>query len=110
MCSLGALAVDDRRRRARFAAVSFAQLNIERVMDALQCPVPVPQVKIVMHRALRRQVLRQGLCAIGSEAEWVSLQVNNLGLNSIKDVLGYDLISLLGKMHIIHLVNVRLTI
>jgi len=31
------------------------------MMDTLQCAVPVPQLKIVVHRALRRQVLRQGL-------------------------------------------------
>src|SRR5438045_9296747 len=31
------------------------------MMDALQRAVPVPQVQIVVHRTLRRQVLRQSL-------------------------------------------------
>src|SRR4030081_3935810 len=31
---------------------------IERVMDAMERAVPSPQVKIVVHRAARRQVLR----------------------------------------------------
>src|SRR4051812_34167312 len=46
--TLCGLAVDDRRRRARFAACVLPHLNIERVVDALQRPVPVPQVKVLI--------------------------------------------------------------
>src|SRR4051812_47841722 len=59
--TLCGLAVDDRRRRARFAACVLPHLNIERVVDALQRPVPVPQVKVLPDGAARRQVLRQRL-------------------------------------------------
>src|SRR5215213_3708837 len=59
--TLCGLAVDDRRSRARFAACVLPHLNIERVVDALQRPVPVPQVKVLPDGAARRQVLRQPL-------------------------------------------------
>src|SRR5215218_9041113 len=59
--TLCGLAVDDRRRRARFATCVLPHLNIERVVDALQRPVPVPQVKVLPDGAARRQVLRQRL-------------------------------------------------
>ncbi len=59
--SFGALAVDDGRCRARLSAFRLARLDIERVMDALQRSVPVPQVEIVVNRALRRQILGQRL-------------------------------------------------
>src|SRR5271154_6992909 len=58
---LAALAVDDRRRRARFAPGPLARLDVERVMDALQRAVPIPQAKVVVRRALRRQILGQSL-------------------------------------------------
>ena len=35
----------------------LAHLHVECVMNALQCPILVPQFEIVVHRALRRQVL-----------------------------------------------------
>src|SRR3954465_2041357 len=59
--TLCGLAVDDRRRRARLAACVLPHLNIERVVDALQRPVPVPQVEVLPDGAARRQVLRQRL-------------------------------------------------
>jgi hypothetical protein len=43
---LGALAVDDRRARARLPSRLLAHRHIERVMDALQCAIPGPQVEI----------------------------------------------------------------
>jgi hypothetical protein len=55
------LAVDDRGCRARLAAFAFARRDLEHVVDALQRAVPVPQHEVVMGRALRRQILRQGL-------------------------------------------------
>ena len=61
MSSLGALAVDDRGRRARFASLAFAGDDIKQVMEPLQRAVPLPQHEVVVHRALRRQVLRQGV-------------------------------------------------
>ena len=57
--SLGALAVDHRRRWARLAPFPVAYRHIERVVDALERAVPVPQHEVVMCRRLRRQVLGQ---------------------------------------------------
>ena len=61
MSGLGALAVDDRGRRARLAPFLLACRDIERVMEALQRAIPVPQHEVAMRRALGRQVLRQRL-------------------------------------------------
>ena len=58
---LGALAVNDGGRRARFPSLMLARRNIEFVMDALQRAVPLPQHKVGMCRALRWQILRQRL-------------------------------------------------
>ena len=58
--AFGALAVDDGDARTGLASGAFAQLDIERVMDAQQRPVPVPQLQILVHGAARREVLRQG--------------------------------------------------
>ena len=55
----GALAVDDRRRRARLSPFLLAQRHAESVVDPLQRPVPRPQLEIAVHRALRREILRQ---------------------------------------------------
>jgi len=57
--ALDALAIDDGGRRAGRAAGAFAQLDVERVMDAQQCPVPVPQLEIIVQRRLGWEVLRQ---------------------------------------------------
>jgi hypothetical protein len=61
LSGLGALAVDDRRGRARLSAFALARGDVERVMEALQRPVPLPQHEVIMRRALRRQILRQRL-------------------------------------------------
>ena len=50
------LGVDDRCRRARFTPCLLAHRNVKRMMDALQCSVPIPEFEIVMHRALGWQV------------------------------------------------------
>ncbi len=50
------LAVDDASRRARFTIHGFATLHVKRVMNAIQRAVPVPKVKIIKQRALRRQI------------------------------------------------------
>ena len=55
-----ALAVDDGDRRTCFASHPFPRLDVERMMDACQRPVPVPQIEILVHRRLRRKVLGQG--------------------------------------------------
>ncbi len=60
MRRLGALAVNDRRRRARFAPFLIAHRDIELVMNALQRSIPIPQHEIVMDRTLGWQVLGQG--------------------------------------------------
>src|SRR6476646_9495766 len=56
--ALDALTVDDGGARAGFSVDHLTTLYIERVMDAIERAVPSPQVKIVVHRAARRQVLR----------------------------------------------------
>src|SRR3954453_9028507 len=61
LSGLGALAVDDRRSRARLASRSFARHHVERVVDAIKRAVPIPQHEIEMRGALGRQILRQGL-------------------------------------------------
>ena len=53
-----ALAIDDSGARADFAFRLFATLLIKRVVDALQCAVIGPQIKIIVDRALRWQVFR----------------------------------------------------
>jgi hypothetical protein len=45
---LGALGVDDRGTRARFASSRLADRDIERLVDTLQRAVPIPQLKIEM--------------------------------------------------------------
>src|SRR5918993_4130562 len=59
--TLRSLAVNDRRRRARFSARLLSDLHIERVVDASQRAVPIPQVQVLPDRAARRQVLRKRL-------------------------------------------------
>src|SRR4051812_19348727 len=59
--ALCGLAVDDRRRRARLAPRILPHLNIERVVNALERSVPIPQVEVLPDGAARRQVLRQRL-------------------------------------------------
>src|ERR1700732_1045361 len=54
----GVLGVDDGGARAGFSVGQLTTLYIERVMDAIERAVPSPQVKIVVHRAARWQVLR----------------------------------------------------
>jgi hypothetical protein len=61
LSALGALAVDDRSRRAHLASLALAGLEIERVMDALQRAVPIPQHEVGMRGAFRWQILRQRL-------------------------------------------------
>ena len=58
-CALDALTVDNRHRRAGLAPGQLPVLGVKRVMDAIQCPVMVPAPEIRIHRAARRQVLRQ---------------------------------------------------
>ena len=61
MSRFGALTVDDRGGWARLPAFLFARGDIERVVDALQRTIPIPQHEVRVRRALRRQVLRQRL-------------------------------------------------
>ena len=77
MSSLGALAVDDRNCRARRAPVALAGLDIERMVDALQRAVPIPQLEIMVHRAFRRQILGQRL-PLAAGPQQVKKAVENL--------------------------------
>src|SRR5438876_986171 len=77
LSTLGALAVNDRSRRAQLASFPLAGLDIECVMDALQRPVPIPQHEIGMRGALRRQILRQCL-PLAACREHIEDRVQNL--------------------------------
>ena len=55
----------------------LARRDVERVVDALQRAVPVPQHEVVMRRALRRQVLRQRL-PLAAGRQHVEDRVQNL--------------------------------
>ena len=77
MSRLGALTVDDRRTRARFASGLLARHDIERMVDAGQRAVPVPQHEVIVRSALRRQVLRQGL-PLAAGRQHVANGVQNL--------------------------------
>src|SRR3954451_3974701 len=58
-CALDALAIDDRRCWAAFASSLLAALDIECMVNALQCTVPIPQPEVIVHRAAGRQTLWQ---------------------------------------------------
>src|SRR6478735_7895951 len=77
LSGLGALAVDDRGRRARLAAFALPRRHIERMVNALQRAVPLPQHEISVRRALWRQVLRQR-CPLATGREHVEDRVQNL--------------------------------
>src|ERR1700712_1912196 len=57
--ALDALAVNDGSGWAGFAVSQLAALNIKRVVDAIERAVVGPAAEIVVHRAARRQILRQ---------------------------------------------------
>jgi hypothetical protein len=73
----GALTVDDRGGWAGFTALALARGDVERVVDALQRSVPIPQHEVRMRRALRRQVLGQRL-PLATRREHVEDCVENL--------------------------------
>lgn len=58
---LGALGIDNRSTRARLSPSRLADRDIKRLVDALQRAIPIPQLKIEMRRALRRQIFWQSL-------------------------------------------------
>lgn len=55
------MGIDDGGAGTGFPPFLLAHRHIERMMDALQRAVPVPQVEIVVDRALGRKVLGQPL-------------------------------------------------
>jgi hypothetical protein len=73
----GALAVDDRGSWAGFPALALTGGDIECVVDALQCSIPIPQHEVRMRRAFRRQVLWQRL-PLATGREHVKDCVENL--------------------------------
>ena len=77
MSRFGALTVDDRGGWARFPALALARGDIERMVDALQGAVPIPQHEVRMRCALRRQVLRQRL-PLATRREHIEDCVENL--------------------------------
>jgi len=77
-----ALAVDDRRGRARLLAGKLACLHIERMMDAGQRAVALPFDEVVVHRALGRQVLRQ-LAPLATGRQHVEDGVQDLAPTSV---------------------------
>jgi hypothetical protein len=59
---LGApLGFDDRVTLARLSPSRLADRDIKRLMDTVQRAIPIPQLKIEMRRAFRRQIFRQSL-------------------------------------------------
>src|SRR4051812_8790355 len=54
-----ALAIDHRRCRAGLAPYLLTAFVVESVMDALERAVIAPAIEVVVHRAFRRQILRQ---------------------------------------------------
>src|SRR5438094_10410602 len=62
---------------AHLASFALAGLDIERVMDALQRAVPIPQHEVGMRGAFRRQILRQRL-PLAARREHVEDRVQNL--------------------------------
>jgi hypothetical protein len=56
---LGALGVDDRVTRARLSPSRLADRDIKRLVDTVQRAIPIPQLKIEMRRAFRRQIFRR---------------------------------------------------
>jgi Sigma-70 region 3 len=59
----GALTIDDRGSWAGFPALALARGDIECVVDALQCSVPIPQHEVRMRRAF-------GGKSFGSACHW----------------------------------------
>src|SRR5258706_16321146 len=59
--TLRGLRVDDRYRRTCLTSFLLAHRDIERVVDTLQRAIPVPQLQIIVHCTLWRQVFRQRL-------------------------------------------------
>lgn len=55
--ALHALAVDHTGRRASVSPSLLTALHVERMVDVLQGPVIVPEIEVVMQRALRREIL-----------------------------------------------------
>src|SRR5206468_11203989 len=53
-----ALTIDHRGGRAGLSLSLLSAFHVERMMDPLQHPVVVPAIKIIMHRAAWREVLR----------------------------------------------------
>lgn len=64
--ALDGLAVNDRRCGTGLPARCLTTRNIERVMDALQRPVPVPSPEVIVDRAPRRQINRFFSCLPGT--------------------------------------------
>ncbi len=77
MRRLGALAVDDGCRRARFPPFLFAHRDIEFVMDALQRSIPIPQYEIVVDRTLGWEILGQG-APLAARPQYVENAVEHL--------------------------------
>src|SRR5208283_6029152 len=56
-CAPDALAVDDRRRRARLAFGQFAAFHVKRMVDAIERAVVIPADEVIMYGAAWRKVL-----------------------------------------------------
>src|SRR5215471_13548902 len=74
--ALHALAVDDGRGRTGLTFLSLATFHIECVMNGLQRAVIIPQVKVTVDRAFRREVLRQ-IAPLASRREHVHNAVDD---------------------------------
>src|ERR1700712_2116645 len=77
--ALDALAVNDGRGWAGFAVSQLAAFNIKRVVDAIERAVVGPAAEVVVHRAARRQILRQR-SPLAAGAQEVHQTVDNSAL------------------------------
>src|SRR5271166_3802441 len=75
--ALDALTVDHTGGRAGSSARRLPTLHIQCVMDALERSVVVPARQVIVHRALRRQVLGQ-IAPLAARAQYIHRAVDHL--------------------------------
>src|SRR4051812_32116595 len=76
-CALHALAIDDRCRRTSLSPGFLPALDVEGVVDAIEGAVRVPTREVVVHRAARGQVFRQGP-VLAARAQQIHHRVHHL--------------------------------
>src|SRR3954452_23567880 len=77
--ALDALAINDRSRRAGVSFGQFSTLHVKRVVDAIQRPIVIPAMEVVVQGAARRKVFGDR-GPLASCAQNVHKAVDNLPL------------------------------